>query len=103
MNIGCTYHFKLVFLFSSDIYVYISPENTGSYGSSMSFPGGSDGKESICNSGDPGLIPRSGRSPGERNGYLFQFLPGKFQGQRSLVSYNPWGHKESDMTERLTL
>ena len=31
------------------------------------------------------------------------FLPGEFQGQRSLASYSPWGHKESDMTERLTL
>ena len=29
------------------------------------------------------------------------FLPGKFHGQRKLVGYNPWGHKESDMTERL--
>ena len=27
------------------------------------------------------------------------FLPGKVHGQRSLVSYSPWGHKESDMTE----
>ena len=27
------------------------------------------------------------------------FLPGKFHGQRSLVSYSPWGRKESDMTE----
>ena len=31
------------------------------------------------------------------------FLPGEFQGQRSLAGYSPWGHKESDMTERLTL
>ena len=29
------------------------------------------------------------------------FLPGKFHGPRSLVSYSPWGHKKSDMTERL--
>ena len=29
-------------------------------------------------------------------------LPGEFYGQRSLVSYSPWGHKESDMTEQLT-
>ena len=29
-------------------------------------------------------------------------LPGKFHGQRSLVVYNPWGHKESDMTEQLS-
>ena len=26
------------------------------------------------------------------------FLPGEFHGQRSLVGYSPWGHKESDMT-----
>ena len=27
------------------------------------------------------------------------FLPGESHGQRSLASYSPWGHKESDMTE----
>ena len=31
----------------------------------MGFPGGSDGKESTCNTGDPGSIPGSGGSPGE--------------------------------------
>ena len=31
------------------------------------------------------------------------FLPGESHGQRSLVGYSPWGLKESDMTERLTL
>ena len=31
------------------------------------FPGGSDGKVSACNAGDPGLIPGLGRSPGEGN------------------------------------
>ena len=30
------------------------------------------------------------------------FLPGESHGQRSLVGYSPWGHKESDMTEQLT-
>ena len=34
------------------------------------FPGGSDGKVSACNAGDPGSIPGSGRSPGEGNGNL---------------------------------
>ena len=29
------------------------------------------------------------------------FLPGKSHGQRTLVDYSPWDHKESDMTERL--
>ena len=32
------------------------------------FPSGSDSKESACNTGDRGLIPGSGRSPGEGNG-----------------------------------
>ena len=31
------------------------------------------------------------------------FLPGEFHGQRSLVGFSPWGHKESDTTEELTL
>ena len=31
------------------------------------FPGGSEGKETACNAGDRGLIPGSGRSPGEGN------------------------------------
>ena len=30
------------------------------------------------------------------------FLPGEFQGQRSLVGYSPWGCRESDTTEPLT-
>ena len=34
----------------------------------LGFPGGSDGKESACNVGDPGSIPGSGRSSGEGNG-----------------------------------
>ena len=33
----------------------------------------SDGKESACNAGDPGLIPGSGRSPGEGNGNQLQY------------------------------
>ena len=38
-----------------------------------SFPGGSDSKESACNSGDLGLSPWSGRSPGEGNGSPLQY------------------------------
>ena len=38
----------------------------------LSFPGGSDSKESACNAGDPGLTLGSGRSPGEGNGYPLQ-------------------------------
>ena len=38
-----------------------------------SFPGGSDGKESACDTGDVGLIPGWGRSPGEGNGNPLQY------------------------------
>ena len=38
---------------------------------------------------------------GEGNGNPLQYSPGKSHGPRSLVGYNPWGRKESDMTERL--
>ena len=37
------------------------------------FPGGSDGKESACNAGDPGSIPGLERSPGEGNGTPLQY------------------------------
>ena len=37
------------------------------------FPGGSDSKESVRNAGDPGLIPGSGRSSGEGNGYSLHY------------------------------
>ena len=37
------------------------------------FPGGSDGKASVYNAGDQGLIPGSGRSPGEGNGNPLQY------------------------------
>ena len=39
----------------------------------MGFPGGSDGKVSVCNVGDLGLIPGLGRYPGEGNGYPLQY------------------------------
>ena len=37
------------------------------------FPGGSDGKESAYKAGDQDLLSVSGRSPGEGNGYPFQY------------------------------
>ena len=57
--------------------------------------------ESACNVEDPSLIPGSERYPGEGNGNPLQC--GKSHGWRSLVGYSPWGLKESDMTERLSL
>ena len=63
----------------------------------MGFPGGSDGKEFTYNTGDvrdvrdAGLIPGSGKPPGEGNGNPLQC--GEFHEQRSLVGYRPWDHK----------
>ena len=37
-------------------------------------PGGSDGKESACNAGDPGIIPGLGKYPGEGNGNPLQYF-----------------------------
>ena len=62
----------------------------------MDFLGGSDGNASTYNAGDPGSTPGLGRSPGDP-----VFLHGKSHGWRGLVDYNPWGHKDSDMTEQL--
>ena len=39
----------------------------------MGFPGSSAGKELICNAGNSGSIPGSGRSPGEGIGYPLQY------------------------------
>ena len=44
-----------------------NPEHEGG------FPGGSDGKASVCNAGDPGSIPGLGRSTGEGNGSPLQY------------------------------
>ena len=61
------------------------------------FPGGSDGKESACNVGDPGSI---GKIPWRREWLSTPvFLPGEFHEQRSLAVYSSWDYKESDMTE----
>ena len=66
----------------------------------MDFPGGLDGQESTCNVADLGSITRLGRSPGEGHGNSLQYsCLENPHGQRSLVGYSQWGHKESDTTE----
>ena len=52
---------------------------------------------------DLGLIPGSGRSSRRAWQPTPIFLPGESHGQKSLASPSPWGCKESDTTERLTL
>ena len=60
-------------------------------------PGGSAGKEFACNAGDLGLIPGLGRSLGQGKGYPLQY-----SGLENSMDC-PWGRKESDTTERLSL
>ena len=66
----------------------------------IGFPGGSIGKESTCNVGDLDLIPGLERYSGGGHGNPLQYscLENPHR-QRSLVSYSPWGHKESDTTD----
>ena len=69
----------------------------------LGLPSWHRGKESACRCRRPKkrrfdprvrkILPRRKWQPSP------VFLPGKFHEQRSLAGYNPWGHKESDMTE----
>ena len=63
----------------------------------MGFPCGSVGRESACNAADLGLIPGLGRSPREGKGYPLQY-----SGLENSMD-SPWGPKESNTTERLSL
>ena len=63
------------------------------------FHGGSDGKESACNAGDPDLIPVLGRSPGEGNG-----SPLQYSCLENPMDRGAWWatvHGVTNMTERL--
>ena len=75
------------------------------YQDNIGFPGDPSGKESAsqcrkhkrCR-----LNPWVGKIPWTRKWlHTAVFLPGKPHGQRSLVGYSPWGHKELDISERL--
>ena len=69
------------------------------------FPDGPAGKESACNAGDrrhwfnPWILNIPWRRQWQPTPV---FLPGKSYGERSLMGYSPWGHKELDTTEQLT-
>ena len=72
---------------------------------SQGFPGGSDGKEPILNTRDLASIPGSGRSPGGGNGNPLQYsyLENPMDRGAWRATVSPWGHKELDTTEQLTL
>ena len=64
------------------------------------FPGGSISKESACNEGELGSIPGLGRLPGGGHGNPLQSsCLENPHGQRHLVGYSPWSHKELDTAE----
>ena len=61
----------------------------------MGFPRGSHGKESAYNAGDPGSIPRLGRSPGEGNGNSLSILAWRIPWtEKPGGLFSPWGRKE---------
>ena len=71
----------------------------------LGFSGDSDSKESACNVEDrPGFDLWIRKIPWRREWQPTPvILSGEFCGQRSLAGYSPWGQKESDTTEQLTL
>ena len=74
-----------LYLLTVSIIVYIN--------TTKCFPGGSVGKESTCNAGDPGSVPGSGRSLGEGNGNpLHYFCLGNLI-EEPGVPYSPWRHR----------
>ena len=64
----------------------------------MGFPGGSAGKESACDTGDLGLIPGLGRSPGEGNSYPLQY-----SGLENSMDYTVHGVAKSRTRQGLSL
>ena len=68
----------------------------------LDFPGSSVGKSVCPQCGRPAFNPWVGKVPWRRKRHPTPvLLPWKSHGWRSLGGYSPWGHKESDMTERL--
>ena len=65
---------------------------------SLNFTGSSAGKESVCNAGDPGSIPESGRSTGEGIRYPLQY-----SGLENSMEYTVHEVTELDTTEQLSL
>ena len=63
------------------------------------FPDGSDSKEYACSAGDPGLIPGSGKSPGEGHGYPLQYSCLENPMVTGALRATVHGVEESDLTD----
>ena len=74
----------------------------------MGFPGGADGRESVCSAEDLSSTSGLERSPGEGNGYPLQYsclensMDRESHGQRRQAGYRQWSCKQWDTTEQLT-
>ena len=79
-------------------------EEFRSFYGQVTFLGDSVVKNPPANAREAGLIPGSGRSPGGgySNSLQYSCLENP-RGQRSLAGCRPWGHKESEATEQLSL
>ena len=66
----------------------------------MGFPGGSEGKASGCNAGDPGSIPGSGRSPGEGNGNSLQYSCLEYSMDRGAWRATVLGAAKTEVTQQ---
>ena len=99
MPCGKRYEFYLLLLLDVIMLINIKSQISSILGASQWL----GSKESTCNAGETGdasSIPGSGRSPGGGNDDPLQHsLPGKSHGERNLVGYCPWGHKELDMPD----
>ena len=67
--------------------------------STSTYSGGSDSKESACSAGDLGLIPGSGKSPGEGNSNPFHILAWRIPWREEPGGLLSMGHKQLDTTE----
>ena len=74
----------------------LGPDRPATWEKGPPLSSGSAGKESACNVGDLGLIPGSGRSPGEGNGYPLQY-----SGLENSMDCIVHGVAKSQATERL--
>ena len=81
------------------LYKLIHIKHTMAPSSYLGLPWWLGGKEPTCLCRRLWFDPRVGKIPWKRKWHSTPvFLPGKIHGQRGLVGYSPWGHKESDMT-----
>ena len=81
----------------------ITPLDFKLYYKAMGFRGGIDGKEFACNARDLGLIPGSGRFPGEGIATHSSILAWRIPWAEEPGGLQSMESKKSDMTEQLTL